>query len=388
MEYQQLALELVKSALNGYELKDEIKQQLDDATLCEIYDFAKRFDMAHLVALALKRNGILPKNDTGVGLSRKIAQAVWRYENLNYELDRISEQLTDSNIKHIPLKGMVLCHYYPEPYMRTCGDIDILVDKSEIERAAEILSDKLKYKSSFIGPYDISLYTPNGIHVELHFSLEDGKHIKNSDNVVAKVWEYAKPVSPDAYKYEMKDEMFYFYHIAHMAKHVLCGGCGIRPFADIWVLNKRMEFDEERRRDLLVSGGLDGFEKYARALSDVWFANGEYDEALSLLADYVLTGGMYGTAENWAAMRAVLPDSIQKVKTKEKIWKPYDKLKYWYPSLEKHKYLILFYQIRRWIEIIFGGTVKNEYKLRKMKKRISDSSYRKTQYLLNKLELK
>lgn len=26
----------------------------------------------------------------------------------------------------------------------------------------------------------------------------------------------------------MKEEMFYFYHIAHLAKHFEVGGCGIR----------------------------------------------------------------------------------------------------------------------------------------------------------------
>ena len=59
-----------------------------------------------------------------------------------------------------------------------------------------------------------------------------------------------------------------------MAKHfVSTGGCGIRPFLDIWVLNHKIDFNREKREKLLSDGGLDVFAKQAELLSEVWFGN-------------------------------------------------------------------------------------------------------------------
>ena len=54
----------------------------------------------------------------------------------------------------------------------------------------------------------------------------------------------------------MTDEMFYFYHIAHMAKHFEEGGCGIRPFIDLWTLDNIKDVDHDKRDELLSRGNL------------------------------------------------------------------------------------------------------------------------------------
>ncbi|MFX7845188.1 nucleotidyltransferase family protein, partial [Acinetobacter baumannii] len=77
---------------------------------------------------------------------------------------------------------------------------------------------------------------PSGQHIELHFNLIEDHRIKGASAILNRVWDAAVPCGGWTYQYEMPDELFYFYHIAHMAKHVENGGCGIRPFLDIWVL--------------------------------------------------------------------------------------------------------------------------------------------------------
>ena len=97
--------------------------------------------------------------------------------------------------------------------------------------------------------------------------------------------------------------MFYFYYIAHMAKHfVETGGCGIRPFLDIWVLNHRIDFDREKRDKLLSDGGLDVFAKQAELLSEVWFGNAEHTEITRQMETYILRGGVYGANTNRIAV--------------------------------------------------------------------------------------
>ena len=55
----------------------------------------------------------------------------------------------------------------------------------------------------------------------------------------------------------------YFYHIAHMAKHLQQGGCGIRTFIDLWILDNLPTIDTLKRNDLLKSGGLLQFSQSA-----------------------------------------------------------------------------------------------------------------------------
>ena len=68
------------------------------------------------------------------------------------------------------------------------------------------------------------------------------------------------------FRYEMTDEFFYFYHIAHMAKHFENGGCGIRPFVDLVVLDRMDSENFSKRDELLKSGGL---LQFARAIPQV-----------------------------------------------------------------------------------------------------------------------
>ena len=59
--------------------------------------------------------------------------------------------------------------------------------------------------------------------------------------VLAQIWDTAVSAGPGSHRLLLADEMFYFYHIAHMVKHFEVGGCGIRPFLDLWIMNHRME---------------------------------------------------------------------------------------------------------------------------------------------------
>lgn len=45
--------------------------------------------------------------------------AIYRYEKINYELNRLRSALNEAQIPFIPLEGSVLRQYYPEPWMRT-----------------------------------------------------------------------------------------------------------------------------------------------------------------------------------------------------------------------------------------------------------------------------
>ena len=140
---------------------------------------------------------------------------------------------------------------------------------------------------------------------------------------------------------------FYFYHIAHMAKHIETGGCGIRPFIDLWLLDNVVKGDAAARDELLQTGELLQFATAMRKLSRVWLEGEKMDPLSQRLESFLLHGGVYGSAEN----RVALHKESRGGKfgyLMSRVFAPYDKLKSYYPILEKHPYLTPVMQVRRW----------------------------------------
>ena len=207
--------------------------------------------------------------------------------------------------------------------------------------------------------HDVSLYANSGVHLELHHCLlEDAETLsgKKANELLSRIWEFTKPCEDERYETELVDEFFYFYHIAHMAKHFVCGGCGVRPFLDLQVL-KRLPHEEAKRKALLEEGGLTLFASAAETLSAVWFEGAQVDELCKNMAEYVLGAGMYGDFEN----RVVIQKKKKGGKGKYvlgRIFLSNSELKRRYPKVAKSPWKAPFYQVRRWFNPIFGKQSK------------------------------
>ncbi len=164
------------------------------------------------------------------------------------------------------------------------------------------------------------------------------------------IWNWAVLKSGFQFWYEMPEELFYFYHIAHMAKHFELGGCGIRPFMDLWILDKTQRTNRQKQDALLEQGGLLKFSNAARQLSRVWFAGEEHTEITGKMERYILKGGTFGTMEN----RVVMAQQRMGGKVKyllSRVFLPYDVLSKKFPCLQKHKWLTPVFQVVRWFRL-------------------------------------
>lgn len=90
------------------------------------------------------------------------------------------------------------------------------------------------------------------------------------NTLLERVWDHAHP-RQGTHHYEMEPEMFYCYHIAHMAKHMRFGGCGIRSFVDIWIFRSQFPIAEEKKNHLLKAAGMEVFAEQSERLCRVWF---------------------------------------------------------------------------------------------------------------------
>lgn len=341
---------LLRSGLWGKPLTQRERAMYSPELLTRLAEIAEAHDVAHLLALGLKVNAL----ESGRSLEGEIFRAVYRCEAQSYALAAIAAELERAEIAYIPLKGAILRSRYPELWMRTSCDIDILVNEHELERAIACLMEKLHYSVGGRGTHDISLVDQRGSHVELHFDLMEEGAVNSALGVLRAVWDHVSPC--EAYRHEMTDAFFYFYHVAHMAKHFRNGGCGIRSFIDLWLLEHGEDFDAAARGELLEKGGLSAFAERSRQLSEVWLGGTEHTEVTLRMQEYILRGGSYGAIEQRVAVKK--QRGGRGAYLLSRAFAPYERLVRYYPILEKRRYLLPLMQVRRWFMLMDPSVAK------------------------------
>ena len=387
MKLKEILFALLRCEVCGETLSEEVKKVCTPELAGSLYKFAKAHDLAHLVGDAIASSALLPKENA---LYQKFVQqrrtAVYRCEQLNYELERISEVFKEKAIYHIPLKGSVLREYYPESWMRTSCDIDLFVAEEDLDKATQVLSEDLGYRVDGKSLHDIQLFSESGLHLELHFILIEENRFPQMSEILMDIRSYTQEASEGEYRLQTTVEFFYFYHIAHMVKHFVCGGCGIRPFLDLWIMERKMPCDKEKLESLLRKGGIFTFYERAKTLSECWFSNAEADALALEMEDYIFHGGVYGSTENKIA--------VKRENTKSKIgylfsciFLPYEQLAQIYPSLKGKKILTPFYQVRRWFRILFKGVSKKTKGTLKAYDSVTEDKQERTKKLFDTLEI-
>ena len=345
---------LIRNAVLGEEMSEEAKQEAGhEAEL--LYKMARHHDMAHLLDYAYKISGIsVSDENVAFEFIKQNAMSVMRYENLNLALVNISELLEKEGIPFIPLKGAVIRNFYPEPWMRTSCDIDILVHEEDLDRAEKAIVEKLGFTSKGVRDYhDVSLYSEDDVHLELHFNIKENRN--NVDTLLTRVWDYALPKNNGSYEYVLTNEFFMFQIAAHLSYHVAGGGCSIRNFLDMYLLKNKLELDESKLCSMLEICGIKTFYYESLRMSEVWFGDGEHDETTLLYQKYLLDGGVYGTKKNQIAASRRKKSKVSYILSR--IFMPYEHLVITYPGLKGKKYLSPIYQLRRWCRIAFGGRI-------------------------------
>ncbi len=374
---------LLRSSIYGNQLNNEEKDQLTEEVIQQVYSVAKKHDVAHLLALALKNNGFLLSEYKQI--DNELILAIYRYEQMNYEYHKLCNALEAFGVPFVPLKGSVLRNLYPEPWMRTSCDIDILIREDYVDKVAEYLVNSLGYIQKGKGSHDISLFSPRKVHIELHYTLIEDKWANESSKVLSSVWDTT--ILHEGYKcwLEMSDELFYLYHIAHMAKHFENGGCGVRPFIDLAILED-VEYNKQKRDELLKKGNLLRFAEVSRKLCKVWFNAVKHDDVSEQMESFILRGGVYGTSENRIGIQQQRKGGKIKL-ILYKVFLPYDSLKYGYPILQKHRWLTPIMEVHRWFRLVFGGHAKRSLQEIKYNSNISQTEAENIQVFLNNIGL-
>lgn len=342
-EMQSLLMQVFGAALKGTAPEKEL---LTPESLPAVYALAKKHSLGHFVTRYVFGNGIATDPEMARKLQREELISVHQYERMQYTYREICQIFDEENIAYIPLKGSVLRGFYPDPTLRTSCDIDILIRQEELDRAVGVLKEK-GYQVGQRQFHDIGLYSPNKIHLELHFNILENMDLL--DSVLKDAWQYAVPVSGS--RYEFRKEFFVFHMYAHMAYHFLAGGCGVRSLMDIWVMEHRMDAHYALAEELLRKAGIHTFAARICEIADICFEQTDYSDPI---LDYIWRGGTYGTVENHITVQK--KDGVSSFSyIWMRIFLPYKLMVISYPILKKLPVLLPVCWVLRWLRVLLTG---------------------------------
>lgn len=335
---------LISTLLSAFDLPvKDIKISSDDVAV--ISAIANRQKIVPIVVEGLNRLGCSKLLTDQI--LKGSAKAVYDYTQRKVSLNEISEAFEKESIEYLLLKGSVLCDLYPQPWMRTCSDIDILVHEEDLAKAIKVLEAETSFKFQKHDRHDVH-FVNEYVHLELHFSFEYS--IEKIDNALSDPWNNTFKTD-GSYQCFFTPEYNLFYIVTHAAKHFMQnGGIGIRPILDIYFLKTHTAFDEKKFMTYCNEAGVSGFYKQCSKLIDVWFNNDTHDNISKSFENIVVSGGVFGS-KHLKLVSNKRNDSGKRY-IGRRIFKSSEEIKNYFPVCRKHPILVPYYQVVRWTRML------------------------------------
>ena len=213
--------------------------------------------------------------------------------------------LRDAGIACAVVKGTSAACYYPQPASRMMGDIDLLVDPADFDRACELISEGAEYLGE---NYRHTEYKRNGVVVEVHraFAIfHDAEKDALFDQRVFGALGDAELVPLDGYTFcrlpAVENGLTLLEHI----NNHLHSGLGLRQIVD-WMMYADRELDDavwyrdfapflqKLERETLAVTVTRMCQMYLGLREDItWCAHADEDLCRELM-DYILYQGNFG----------------------------------------------------------------------------------------------
>ena len=257
-------------------------------------------------------------------------------------LESVSALLDEAKIPYVLLKGAALRHLYPDFSLRTSSDIDVLVHETDLDRAVTVLERETDFQVRERGYHDVSMVSAR-VHLELHFTLKE--NMESVDRILGRAWEYTEP--SEGSRAVFQPDFHVFYLIAHMVKHFLNGGLGIRPILDLWLLRTKTSYDEVTVCRMCSECGILKFYRECCALSEAWLAKAEHTETTKLLEEFCLSGGVFGSDKFMNAGRQRKKRGWRYLFSR--VFPPAYEVKYFYKDDMGKEHTLPYYYVKRLI---------------------------------------
>lgn len=338
-------IELVRAVLNG----ERPSPLPGSISADEVYKIGRRQDMVPIVYCALSAMDPKPESESWGKWQQRFLSDCQRSEIQTEEGNRLISFLCERGVKILPLKGVVIKPLYPSPYLRDMCDVDFLYEGVGTDELTGLMQEAgYSPESLEIGCHDTFHKMPC-MNVELHRKLMS--EFNPCKDILKNMFDRAEKDRDIQNLYHMRTEDLYIHVIAHAAKHFQDSGIGVRPIADVYVLNQAYNdtWDREYIERQLRAGRLDQFEVKLREIAEAFF--GEEEKNIPERDfQFLFQGGLYGgkgTDDAWKfkgqnRMRYILSN----------IFPSYAYMHEMFPYQAKHPVLLPFAWIYRIFDVL------------------------------------
>ena len=265
---------------------------------------AVRHHVQNLLACAARGldGAAAPPEKTAQTLRNALMLTLAQGEIQNHAAEELLAAFEAKGVDVLAVKGVRTRLRYPDPVMRSVGDLDVLC-RAEDTAAARAVMAELGYGAPREGRKHDFYSMPPYVEAELHRALLSPE--MPWAGYYENVWQRCHLRDGARHIYEMTPEDEAVFNLVHLAEHLLEGGAGIRFFADVYVYAHLEGLDRAYIARELETLGLTKLSETVSAIAERWFGDGAaLSEAAAQLAELILAGGAFGTAEQSAALAA------------------------------------------------------------------------------------
>ena len=244
-------LEILRREVTGEDGTE--KMELSVAGLNAVMRLAREHTVMGLVANSAVRNRFVIAGSVAEGRGEAVMrlmqqtmahrQTMQRFEDA---VGRFARLMKGNGIAYVVFKGLAVARYYPEPFVRTMGDVDFYVPKKDFLRAVEMIELGLHVEMDKEDVDKHYSFNWHGIRFEMHYQIEtfgSSRHQRCFDRMIdeamAKYTDSFIVCDSDGNKTEvfvlppMEDLIAVF---KHWFNHLLVEGVGLRQTLDLLVL--------------------------------------------------------------------------------------------------------------------------------------------------------
>ncbi len=315
-----------------------------------LYRLADIHDVGGIIANQLKLvdNGFIPDGEVKSYFNQSLGYTVKNYALRENAYEMTKEFLVSCKCKHVFVKGINIMRYYPQPELRTSGDIDVIVE----ENSLETLYKEAKSRGLIIKEYVSHTLTLMFFNTEIEIHSQPDVLSNYFDGL----FDIADKKSEYEYRLNEYDELLFV--ICHLAKHLAYRGAGIRMLLDVDLIIRGIEsFDSARFFRLCKEAEILKTAEIITSLCKLWFGTPvestlEIDpDLLNKLEDVFLDGGSFGYEMSTVPAKYVGGSRLKVILKMAFPDKEY--LKICYPYYKKHAFLYPIARLNRLFDGIF-----------------------------------
>ncbi|MBR2867787.1 MAG: nucleotidyltransferase family protein [Clostridia bacterium] len=240
------------------------------------------------------------------GVRNILNKALSNNAKVDFEHVKICRIMENAGIPCVILKGYASALYYPDPLMRSMGDVDFLVDTDYLEKAGEVLKENGYTKAD--RNHDVhDIFLGKVCRCEMHFQpsgIPSGKVGVKVRKYLSDIFEKSEKKKTELGEITVPSA---FHHgliiLLHMCHHLTGDGLGLRHLCDWAVFISSVGEDEflQMFKAVLKDIGLWEFAKtmtyicreYLGCPATDWSADADKELADIILIDIII-GGNFG----------------------------------------------------------------------------------------------